>query len=199
MGFRNLYHNTPVGIGLACNDGHILDGNDAIIEMFGYSKKELEEIRLRDVYVDPIERSLLFEKFRTQGYIRNYEVRLRRKDDTHFDANLTVIPFTHHGENVHLTVIEDISDRKRVEEEREELIIELQEAISKVQILSGFLPICSSCKSIRDDKGYWNQIETYIRDHSEAEFSHSICPPCAKKMYPEFVDKMYPESSDEDE
>lgn len=108
--FRTLFQNAPVGIGLASHDGHILDGNEAIIEMFGYSKKELEEIRLRDVYVDPIERSLLFEKFRTQGYIRNYEVRLRRKDDTHFDANLTVIPFTHHGENVHLTVIEDISD-----------------------------------------------------------------------------------------
>lgn len=80
----------------------------------------------------------------------------------------------------------DITDRKRAEEEREELIQELENALAKVKTLSGLLPICAACKRIRDDKGYWNQIEAYIRDHSEAEFSHSICPECAKKLYPEF-------------
>lgn len=72
------------------------------------------------------------------------------------------------------------------EKERENLILELTEALSKVKKLSGMLPICASCKKIRDDKGYWNQIESYIGDHSEAEFSHGICPDCAKKLYPEF-------------
>jgi signal transduction histidine kinase len=61
---------------------------------------------------------------------------------------------------------------------------ELTEAMSKVKILSGFLPICASCKKIRDDKGYWNQIELYIRDHSEAEFSHGICPDCVENAIP---------------
>ena len=197
--FRTLFQNAPIGIGLATLDGHILDGNDAIMEMFGYSKEELKEINLGDFYLDPRDRSLMFERFRTEGRINKYEVKLRRRDDTHFDASLTVIPFTHGGEDVHLAVIKDISDRRRVEEEREELISELQEAISKVKLLSGFLPICSSCKKIRDDKGYWNQIEAYIRDHSEAEFSHSICPACARKMYPEFYDKMYPKFSEDDE
>ncbi|MBT8490740.1 MAG: hypothetical protein KJN62_06815 [Deltaproteobacteria bacterium] len=65
---------------------------------------------------------------------------------------------------------------------------ELEEATQKINILSGLLPICTVCKKIRDDKGYWKQIESYIRDHSEAEFSHSICPECAKKLYPEFVE-----------
>jgi hypothetical protein len=60
---------------------------------------------------------------------------------------------------------------------------ELQKALSEIKTLSGLLPICSSCKKIRDDKGYWNQIELYIRDRSEAEFSHGICPPCAEKLY----------------
>ena len=63
---------------------------------------------------------------------------------------------------------------------------ELQKALSEVKLLSGFLPICASCKKIRDDKGYWSQIETYIQQHSEAEFSHSICPDCVKKLYPKF-------------
>ncbi|MBU0728475.1 MAG: PAS domain S-box protein [Proteobacteria bacterium] len=79
----------------------------------------------------------------------------------------------------------DITERKQVEEEREQLIQKLKEALDKVKVLSGFLPICSSCKMIRDDKGYWNQIESYIRDHSEAQFSHSICPDCARKLYPD--------------
>jgi membrane-bound metal-dependent hydrolase YbcI (DUF457 family) len=64
---------------------------------------------------------------------------------------------------------------------------ELKNANRKIKILSGFFPICVSCKKLRDDKGFWNQIESYIREHSEAEFSHGICPECAKKLYPEFI------------
>ena len=60
----------------------------------------------------------------------------------------------------------------------------LQESLEKVKLLSGLLPICANCKKIRDDKGYWIQIENYIRDHSEADFSHGICPECAHKLYP---------------
>ena len=74
----------------------------------------------------------------------------------------------------------------RAERERDQLILELKKAISEIKQLSGLLPICSHCKNIRDDKGYWSQIESYIRDHSDAEFSHGICPACAKKHYPEF-------------
>ena len=87
-------------------------------------------------------------------------------------------------------VILDITERKRLEKEKENLIIELQEALSKVKTLSGFLPICASCKKIRDDKGYWNQVERYISEHSEAEFSHGICPECMRSLYPEYADKV---------
>jgi transcriptional regulator with GAF, ATPase, and Fis domain len=76
-------------------------------------------------------------------------------------------------------------ERKRAEAEKEKLIVQLQKALSEVKQLSGLLPICASCKKIRDDKGYWNQIETYIRDRSEAEFTHGICPDCFKKLYPD--------------
>ena len=61
---------------------------------------------------------------------------------------------------------------------------ELQEALSKVKTLSGLLPICASCKKIRDDQGYWTQVEVYVRDHSDADFTHSICPECAARLYP---------------
>ncbi len=75
--------------------------------------------------------------------------------------------------------------RKRSREEREYLIVELQDAVTKVKTLSGMMPICASCKKVRDDKGYWQQIEDYLHDHSEAEFSHGICPECAQKLYPD--------------
>ncbi len=84
-----------------------------------------------------------------------------------------------------LGVTREISERKQAEEERERLINELQTSLSEIRQLSGLLPICSSCKNIRDDNGYWNQIELYIRDHSEAEFSHGICPECAEELYPD--------------
>ncbi|MBF0495904.1 MAG: hypothetical protein HQK58_04915 [Deltaproteobacteria bacterium] len=80
--------------------------------------------------------------------------------------------------------VEEIVERKRIEAEREKLIAELQDSLNKVKQLSGLLPICASCKKVRDDKGYWNQIEAFIRDRSEANFSHGICPECAKKLYP---------------
>jgi len=83
----------------------------------------------------------------------------------------------------------DITLRKIAEQERERLITELQEALAKVKTLSGMLPVCASCKKIRDDKGYWQQIEAYISDHSEAEFSHGICPDCAVKIYGEYYRK----------
>ncbi|MCP5002596.1 MAG: PAS domain-containing protein [Planctomycetes bacterium] len=82
----------------------------------------------------------------------------------------------------------DITVRKEAENEREKLISELKVALDKVKVLSGFLPICASCKNIRDDKGYWSKIEEYISEHSDAEFSHGICPVCIKTLYPGFED-----------
>ncbi|MBA3028474.1 MAG: hypothetical protein FP816_06630 [Desulfobacteraceae bacterium] len=80
---------------------------------------------------------------------------------------------------------EEIKRRVAAEIERDKVISELQTALSEVKTLRGLIPICSNCKSIRDDKGYWNQIETYIKAHSNAEFTHGICPDCAQRLYPD--------------
>jgi hypothetical protein len=79
--------------------------------------------------------------------------------------------------------------RKWADEKRNKAILEREEALRKIRILHGLLPICASCKKIRNDKGYWEQMEMYIRDHSEAEFSHGICPECAERLYPEYYKK----------
>jgi PAS domain S-box-containing protein len=83
----------------------------------------------------------------------------------------------------------DVTERKQAEEERKKMIKELKETLAQVKSLRGLLPICASCKKIRDESGDWHTLETYISGHSEAEFSHSICPSCARRLYPEFVDK----------
>lgn len=90
-----------------------------------------------------------------------------------------------------VTAVLSLRQRKLLEE-RERIVHQREEAMEQIKILRGFLPICASCKKIRDDNGYWNQIEAYIRDHSEAEFSHGICPECAAKLYPDFFNKSAP-------
>jgi PAS domain S-box-containing protein len=90
------------------------------------------------------------------------------------------------GEPVSLIgTVQNITERKKAEELREKLIADLQKAANEIKTLTGFIPICASCKKIRDDKGYWEQIETYIMERSDAEFSHGLCPECSEKLYPD--------------
>lgn len=84
---------------------------------------------------------------------------------------------------------QDITERLIAEREREEVVARLTQALAEVKTLSGLLPICASCKRVRDDKGYWNQIEAYISRHSDALFSHGICPDCARRLYPDLMGK----------
>lgn len=110
-----------------------------------------------------------------------------RKDGTAFPVSYISAPVIDEGKVVAVVIaFHDITQRKQAEQERERLILEHLDALSKIKTLSGMLPICSSCKRIRDDAGYWTQIETYLNEHSEAEFSHGMCPECAEKMYPEY-------------
>ena len=77
----------------------------------------------------------------------------------------------------------EVEERKKAEQEKENIISELQKTLAEIKILRGILPICSFCKKIRNDKGYWDQVEIYVGQHSDAEFSHSICPECVDKHY----------------
>lgn len=79
--------------------------------------------------------------------------------------------------------LQDITERKRLEEEKDQLVSELQEANDRIKTLRGLIPICSTCKKIRDDTGYWKKLEVYIEEHSEAEFTHSLCPACEERFY----------------
>ncbi|MBU0514145.1 MAG: DUF3365 domain-containing protein [Proteobacteria bacterium] len=89
-----------------------------------------------------------------------------------------------------------LQERLKAAQDRERLIAELQEALAKVKTLSGLVPICSNCKKIRDDQGFWQQVEVYVREHSEAEFSHGICPDCLRKLYPDIAGEVLAEPDD---
>jgi hypothetical protein len=90
------------------------------------------------------------------------------------------------GRVVRLEIATDITVKKNAEVEKAQLIEKLKAALNEVETLRGIIPICSYCKKIRDDDGLWNQMEAYISKHSEAEFSHGICPECVKKHFPTF-------------
>lgn len=109
-----------------------------------------------------------------------------RKDGSIFPASVIASPIEENGKIVSsVTAFRDITEQRKLEQERETLIKKLQVSIENVNLLSGILPICMHCKGIRDDQGYWNKLEKFIADHSEAEFSHGICPDCMQKHYPE--------------
>ena len=110
------------------------------------------------------------------------EVEYHRPDGSKRNALLSVVPIS---DNLIFGIALDITERKQMEAALEEERRRLQEALDDVRILRGILPICANCKKVRDDKGYWNQVEKYVSEHSEVKFSHGICPECLKILYPE--------------
>ncbi len=84
-----------------------------------------------------------------------------------------------------IEVVHNVDLRKNLEQELKKNIHDLQEALANIETLNGLIPICASCKRIRDDQGYWNQVESYVSQHSKAKFSHAMCPDCSRRFYPD--------------
>ncbi|MCP4753507.1 MAG: PAS domain S-box protein, partial [Proteobacteria bacterium] len=168
-------------------EGNFIDANQVSLDLLGYSREETPSINLIAILgKDQVEPALetVKEIMETGSHKKIKEYRLKTKEglDVWMETKASLIykdgrPFAVQG------VARDVTERKRVEQERENLIDDLQTALENIKTLKGLLPICASCKKIRDDKGYWNQIETYIEKHSDALFSHSICEECAEKLY----------------
>jgi PAS domain S-box-containing protein len=191
-GFRAIFDNANDGILLADEETKkFYTGNNTACQMLGYSLEEIKNLGVPDIHPKE-DLPYVIEQFEKQ--VRREiavakDLPVKRKDGTVFYADVNTSSLTLAGRKYLLGIFRDVTEHKRAEEEREKLIHELQDALGKIKTLSGMLPICASCKKIRDDEGYWNQIEAYIGDHSEAEFTHSICPECMKKLYPDFADE----------
>jgi PAS domain S-box-containing protein len=192
--FQGIFANAAIGIALADLEGAIVESNPAFQSMLHYSAEELSGRAFSDItHPDDVARDWELANELIAGKRDQYrmEKRYYRKDGQVVWANLTMslIRGAERHPQFAIGMVEDITYRKRVEQEREQLIEALKDALANIKTLRGLLPICALCKKIRDDTGYWNQIETYIQAHSEADFTHSVCPECAHRIYPDlFVD-----------
>jgi PAS domain S-box-containing protein len=194
--FRTLYDSTRDAVMLLDTKG-FFDCNQATLAMFGCATRE------EFCSKHPADVSPLMQPDGTDSLMRiNQEIATALKKGTdHFEwmhkridtgetfpAEVLLSAMELDGKPVLQAVVRDITTRKQNEAERDMLIHDLQDALANVKSLSGLLPICASCKKIRDDKGYWSQVEGYIQKHSDATFTHGMCPDCLKKLYPDLVE-----------
>ena len=173
--------------------------NERWAEIIGYSLAELEPVSIqtweRFAHPDDLEKSgaLLEKHFNRELPYYEFEARLKHKNGDWIwvlDRG-KVATWTDDGKPLVMSgTHQDITERKLAEMERERLFDELKQALDNIKTLGGLLPICSNCKKIRDDSGYWKQLESYISEHSDAVFSHSLCPDCARLLYPEVYDRV---------
>lgn len=184
--YRLLFENGMDAMMFTAPDGKILDANPAACRMFERTREEIAaagRAGLMDC-TDPRMNELLMQREHTG--IAHGELNARRKDGRLFPVEVSSVVFhDEQGSSRTCVIIRDISERKSAETEQNRLIHELQDALARVKSLSGLLPICASCKKIRDEQGQWHHLEIYIRSHTEADFSHGICPECRRKLYPE--------------
>jgi PAS domain S-box-containing protein len=196
---RALFESAPDGLLLVGPAGEILQVNDQTDRLFGYAREELlgqpveillpeqtraRHARLRLDYARAPQR-------RPMG--NRLDLRARRKDGTEFPVDISLSPIATDAGACVVCVVRDITERRQAELGREQLIAELRRALAEVKELSGLLPICAACKKVRDDKGYWNELEVYLTHHSKAQFSHGLCPECAKPYFAE-LDRLLPRS-----
>ena len=169
-------------------EGIVLSWNGGAERMFGFTAAEMVGQRVA-VLVPPDrlrELAGIHERIRKGERVIRFETVRVRKDGSHIVVWMSVSPVKDAtGRIIGASAISrDITLHKEEESERLQLIRELTNALQHVKTLSGLLPICSCCKKIRDDGGYWQSVEVYVRSHSDAEFSHSICPECFSRQYP---------------
>lgn len=164
--------------------GHHKSWNQNFEKVTGYSKNEILKMKPLDFFATEDKQRVreaidqVFQEGQT-----TVEARFSTVSGETIPYLLTGLKFTQEDINNVIGVGIDISDRIKSETEKADLIEKLQDALAEVKQLSGLLPICVSCKKIRDNGGYWNQIELYIKKHSKAEFSHCMCPDCSEKYY----------------
>lgn len=193
--FRTLFEAANDAI-FIMDQKNFLDCNSKTELMFGCSRKDI--VGHSPVKFSPPQQpdgNLSAEKAKEKihaafnGEPQFFEWKHCHLDGSPFDAEVSLNKIELNGISYLQAIVRDITGRKQAEAEREKIIGELQQALDNIKTLSGLIPICATCKKIRDDKGYWNQLEQYIIEHSDAKFTHSICPECTKKFYDDLEKK----------
>jgi PAS domain S-box-containing protein len=195
--FRALSTSSPIGIFQTDLEGNCLYANAQCLRLTGLSLDELRGVEWMKAIYPADRQGVMREMFACVNEGREFmrEFRVQTPEGivrwVHSRAALITAQDKAVG---YVGTTEDITERRAAEEQLRRFAAdveksnnELKEALANVKTLRGLLPICSGCKKIRDDKGYWNQIEFFIRDHSDASFSHGMCPECARRFFPGFI------------
>ena len=168
-------------------DGTYRYVNHAFAKGVGKTSDDIIGRKIWDVFEkgEADKRFSIVKKVFSEGKPEEIEVRVPQSAGDTFYLT-TVKPILNDWGEVETVICtsKNITKRKLAEDALKKERDKLMKALKEIKTLSGLLPICASCKKIRDDKGYWNQMEGYIQQHSDAQFSHGMCPDCAKKMYP---------------
>ncbi|MDD2466419.1 MAG: PAS domain S-box protein [Desulfobulbus sp.] len=181
---------------------HDIDGNftylsPSIKNVLGYSQDEFMGHYTEYVTDSPINKDV--EEYTNAGLRGEkqepYEAEFWHKNGNRVHMRVTEVPLLDDNGNVLGIegIVQDITKLKRAEADRESAIKKLEKALSEIKTLRGILPLCLFCKKIRDDKGYWEQVDVYINKYSEADISHGICPECLKKHYPDWCKEGFPD------
>ncbi|MCX6894898.1 MAG: PAS domain S-box protein [Verrucomicrobia bacterium] len=179
---RALFELMPGSVLLLDAGGVVRDANPSFCRHIGYKREELLGLHVsRFSQESPASIQQNLARL-LAGETLHHEVTNVQKDGSlrYYDLHETAVILPDGSQGI-LAVSNDITDRRLVEQQRENLIRDLTQALAQVKTLRGLLPICAGCKKIRDDRGYWNHVETYIERNSDASFTHGLCPACAIK------------------
>lgn len=186
--WRLLIEQSRDGIVILDQNCKVYEANKKYADMLGYTMEEVQELHVWD-WDHNFSKATLKEMIRTVDHSGDhFQTKHLRKDGSVIDVEISTNGSWYRGQKLVLCVCRDITERKKLESEQQRLIQELREALEEIKTLRGILPICSYCKKIRDDRGYWEQIDVYLKEHADAEFSHGLCPECFRRHYPDFED-----------
>jgi len=181
---RILVDQSRDGIVILDLECRVYEANQRFAAMIGYPIEEAQTLHVWDWDAQWSKARLkeMAQSVDETGY--HFETVHRRKDGSLYDVEISANGAVYRGKKLIFCVCRDITERKRAEEERKRLIDELQTALSEVKTLQGIIPICTQCKKMRDDNGYWQRVEKYIQERSDVLFTHGICDDCARQIYP---------------
>lgn len=185
--FEKLFRTNPALMAISdLPDRRFTDVNDAFMRVLGYEHDEVIGKTVKDIglFPDQAQQDRAAGMLAKYGFIRGIEMPVRARNGGLHTGLFSGEIVESQGKKHFLTVMVDITESRKAAAEREEVIQELQLALEQIKTLRGIVPICASCKKIRDDQGYWEQVDAYLARHTEAQFSHGICPECLKNLYP---------------
>jgi PAS domain S-box-containing protein len=171
-------HDTAVKLLIDPEDGRILEANSAAVAFYGYPHDELCSLNITDLNTlapEEVHREMDLARLEERTYFR-FRHRLASGEVRAVDVYSGPLQFA--GRTVLHSIIHDVTERER-------LVAELQDALDHVKTLHGLLPICARCKKIRDESDRWEQLEKYVTEHSDAMFTHGLCPECEREAYRE--------------